>query len=259
METPMRRALVILTTLALTAAPAFPEAGSGTSRPPAYSPPAGPSQVLMNTFLPALKAPPKGLVVPRPGAELRPPTSPPGAPPPEAAPPSAPPPPPEPPPELPKKPLEERFQEANALFDAGKLDAAARDWETLAAEDHAGAMTNLANLLFLGNGVPKDRPAAVRWYHRAAELGNPRAQFNLARLYESGTSVPKSLDEAVRLYRDASARGFERADQSLGRLIANGEIEIEDAAERARILESAAAQGLKVPAASRPPARRQAR
>jgi len=60
-----------------------------------------------------------------------------------------------------------------------------------------------------GQGVPQNYAEAVKWYHAAAERGEPQAQFNLGVFYEHGQVVPQDFAEAAKWYRLA-------AEQELG-------------------------------------------
>lgn len=52
-----------------------------------------------------------------------------------------------------------------------------------------------------GKIVPQDVARAAHWYQKAAEQGHPSAQYNLAAMYANGVGVDKDDTEAVRWYR----------------------------------------------------------
>jgi len=54
---------------------------------------------------------------------------------------------------------------------------------------------------YFGEGVPKDRYLAHRWFHRAADKGNVNAQLNVAIMHYLGAGVPQDLEEAQRYFR----------------------------------------------------------
>jgi len=66
--------------------------------------------------------------------------------------------------------------------------------------------------------VTKDEKEAVRWYTKAAELGQREAMTGLGRCYEYGTGVDKDIDKAVEWYRKAAKLGQEMAKENLRRL-----------------------------------------
>ncbi len=53
----------------------------------------------------------------------------------------------------------------------------------------------------LGQGVPQDDAAAVRWYRLAAEQGHAEGQNSLGFMYAFGRGVPQDDVEAVCWYR----------------------------------------------------------
>lgn len=58
---------------------------------------------------------------------------------------------------------------------------------------------------------------AVKWYRKAAELGEKTAQYLLGTCYENGRGVPKNEDEAAKWYRESSEQGYRDATVSLGK------------------------------------------
>ena len=49
---------------------------------------------------------------------------------------------------------------------------------------------------FGNNGVPEDDVEAARWYHLAAETGDPMAQLSLGAMYAAGADIPQDDVEA---------------------------------------------------------------
>jgi len=76
--------------------------------------------------------------------------------------------------------------------------------------------------LFLGDGVTRDVPAAVRLLTEAAEAGHPTAQRNLGLLYRDGSGVPKNDTLAFEWLEKAALGGDGIAQDELGDLYANG-------------------------------------
>ena len=62
----------------------------------------------------------------------------------------------------------------------------------------AGAQNNLGDLYEAGQGVPKSEKAAIYWYTRAAERGEPTAYLSLASLLSAGTIDHEVLVEALK-------------------------------------------------------------
>ena len=69
--------------------------------------------------------------------------------------------------------------------------------------------------LFEGRGLPKDQPAAARWFERAAALGLAPAQYRLGSMYEKGIGVTRDGDAAKRWYLKAAQAGNARAAHNL--------------------------------------------
>jgi len=116
---------------------------------------------------------------------------------------------------------EEIPEQINQLLRTRQYSAALQQLETLARDNHVGALKQLASLYRSGRGVPRDRDKALQFLTRAAELGDTVSQFYLGKLLvddaRSGTERDTGLDwlkkaaaqghpEAQRLYQEAFAR-----------------------------------------------------
>ena len=77
------------------------------------------------------------------------------------------------------------------------------------------AQYELAMRLFEGRGLPKDQPAAARWFERAASLGLAPAQYRLGSMYEKGIGVTRDPAAAKRWYLKAAEAGNARAAHNL--------------------------------------------
>ena len=77
------------------------------------------------------------------------------------------------------------------------------------------AQYELAMRLFEGRGLPRDQPAAARWFERAASLGLAPAQYRLGSMYEKGTGVTRDPAAAKRWYLKAAEAGNARAAHNL--------------------------------------------
>jgi localization factor PodJL len=83
------------------------------------------------------------------------------------------------------------------------------------AAGQPNAQYELAMRLFEGRGLPKDQPAAVRWFERAASLGLAPAQYRLGSMYEKGIGVTRDPAAAKRWYLKAAEAGNARAAHNL--------------------------------------------
>jgi hypothetical protein len=77
-------------------------------------------------------------------------------------------------------------------------EAAAQSYRQSAVIGFAGAQNNLGNLYGTGKGVPKSDKAAIHWYTRAAERGEPTAYLSLANALSEGTEDTEVLVEALK-------------------------------------------------------------
>lgn len=156
----------------------------------------------------------------------------------------------------------------------GDHTAKLRDLRPLAEQGDANAQYNLGEMYFRGQGVPKDRTVAAKWYrlaakqglagaqHRlgfynlikndteavkwfrlAAEQGYPPAQYVLGSLYKRGQGVPQDYAEAVKWFRLAAEQGNAGSQYYLGSLYAKGQGVPQEYVEAYKWTILAAAQG----------------
>jgi localization factor PodJL len=83
------------------------------------------------------------------------------------------------------------------------------------AAGQPNAQYELAMRLFEGRGLPKDQPAAARWFERAASLGLAPAQYRLGSMYEKGIGVTRDPAAAKHWYVLAAEAGNQRAAHNL--------------------------------------------
>ena len=137
-----------------------------------------------------------------------------------------------------------RAQLARALAHTGNFAEALREARTAAAAGSAPAMVLLGVMSQRGLGTEQDDAAALAWYRKAAEAGeprgaslaglptihiapspaeqaergDPRAQHNLAAQLER----EKKYDEALRWYTRAAEQGFEASAMNLAQMYEKG-------------------------------------
>lgn len=124
----------------------------------------------------------------------------------------------------------------------GNQLASVEDCRRLAEQGDADAQYQLANYFYDGNGVEKDKTAAVLWYRKAAEQGHAKAQYYLGYSYAYGRGVPEDKAEAVRWYQKAAQQGYARAQYRLGVCYEFGTGVAMDSAKAAALYRSAAEQ-----------------
>jgi len=74
-----------------------------------------------------------------------------------------------------------------------------------------------------GEGIPKDKAKAVKYYQLAVAKGNARAQCNLGYMYRHGDGVSQDKQEARRLYQLAADQENAQAQYNLGCLYQEGD------------------------------------
>ncbi|MGO4885288.1 MAG: tetratricopeptide repeat protein [Bryobacteraceae bacterium] len=110
-------------------------------------------------------------------------------------------------------------------------------------EENAESQTKLAGLYQNGTGVPEDLSESLKWYRRAADLGNETAMNNIGVMYFTGEGVPRDLSEAMTWCRKAADLGNAAAMDNVGALYALGAGVVQDYAEAANWYRKAADQG----------------
>lgn len=80
------------------------------------------------------------------------------------------------------------------------------------------AQNALANLQYLGLGLPTDYPQAAKLYHAAASQGFAAAQLNLGHLYNQGLGVTKNTERAFGWYMHADIAGSPWAEYYMSQI-----------------------------------------
>lgn len=95
-----------------------------------------------------------------------------------------------------------------------------RRWARRAAEGgDAKGMHFYAMELYDGVGGERNRPEALAWLKRAADLGLVDSQYNVARLFENGDDgIARNPAEALKWYTIAARAGDQQAQGALARL-----------------------------------------
>jgi TPR repeat protein len=73
-----------------------------------------------------------------------------------------------------------------------------------------------------GEGVPVNKPEAIRWYRQAASRGDGWIQIRLGSIYDRGDGVPVNPAEALRWYTLAANQGFAWPQLRLAQMYAEG-------------------------------------
>ena len=121
----------------------------------------------------------------------------------------------------------------------------------------ASQIAEIANDYYWGkNGKTKDYDQAVKWYRKAAEMGNADAQNNLGICYANGQGVTQEYEnfvlaaffgetdkEALKWYRKAAEQGHSQAQYNLGLCYYKGRGVTKDLDKARELWRKAAAQG----------------
>ena len=95
-------------------------------------------------------------------------------------------------------------------------------YEKAAELGNAKAMNNLGNIYNYGRGVKQDYATAIKYYEKAAELGNAKAMNNLGIMYYQGEGVKQDYATALKYYEKAAELGDATAMNNLGSMYVNG-------------------------------------
>lgn len=101
--------------------------------------------------------------------------------------------------------LADRYDDAEATFQAGDFKRAVREWKALADAGDARAQYRLGVLHELGQGVTACNAGAFDWYLRSARNGDWNAQRAVARMYSQGLGVRRDSLEAQKWEHIAAA------------------------------------------------------
>jgi hypothetical protein len=92
-------------------------------------------------------------------------------------------------------------------------------WFSKAAElGDAAGQNNLGWMYTHGIGVRQNLVEAAKWYRKSAEQGDPAGQNNFGEMCEDGKGIRKDISAAITWYRKAAAQGVDAAKDNLNRL-----------------------------------------
>ncbi|MBQ3577504.1 MAG: SEL1-like repeat protein [Firmicutes bacterium] len=92
-----------------------------------------------------------------------------------------------------------------------------------AAEYDADTAYKLARIFDKGDGIGEDKEEAVRWFTKAAELGNDNAQADLGYHYDQGDGVPQDYEKAAKWYLKAANAGHMISQYNIGLMYIKGQ------------------------------------
>ena len=125
-------------------------------------------------------------------------------------------------------------------WEAGRYEAAVKEWRALADRGDADAQFNMGQAYRLGRGVPADLRIAQSWFEKAAAQGHQEAQAPAGLLlFQNGNRTA-----ALPWLRKAAERGDARSQYVLGTALFNGDVAGKDWPRAYALMSRAAAQGL---------------
>lgn len=123
------------------------------------------------------------------------------------------------------------------------LVIAARYYKKAADLGDAWGAYKYANMLYEGQGIPKDVPSAVNYYAIAANKNNEWAQYRLGEFYVDGTGVEKDPVRGRELLEKAAQQKNAWAQYRLGDIYLNGTDTTKDVERALKYLSPSAEAG----------------
>lgn len=114
------------------------------------------------------------------------------------------------------------FQDGVKAYDSQDYATAYDIWLPLSKSGDLGAKRNIAHLVRMGLGVPKDSERALRLYRDAAESGLVTAQVNLGAMYLNGEGTAPAPERAARWFYRAAKAGHPQAQFILAGMLESG-------------------------------------
>jgi len=113
----------------------------------------------------------------------------------------------------------------------------------LAEAGNAEAQKIIGIMYDYGQGVEKDKRAALDWFIRSAEQGQPAVQYQVGAKYFRGDGIQQDYGEAARWWEKAAAGGQVDAQFNLGLMYYRGLHVPRDHKRAAELFQAAAEQG----------------
>lgn len=118
--------------------------------------------------------------------------------------------------------VESMAKKGKEAYEAQNYNAALRWFRRAADLGNADAMMGMSWIYGNGRGVPQDDAEALRWLKISAEHGNAVAMWLVGADYQNGKVVPQDYAEAMRWYKKSADIGNADAMGRIGSLYADG-------------------------------------
>jgi TPR repeat protein len=112
------------------------------------------------------------------------------------------------------------IEQAEIAFDRADIVSAMRWYRKAAELGDVKAQTRLAYLL----DKSEANEESVEWYNRATEQGHAEAQFGLAKMVAAGEGVAKDTQLALDLYTQAARQGYLPAIRVMSQVYEKGQL-----------------------------------
>jgi TPR repeat protein len=140
-------------------------------------------------------------------------------------------------------PAEAMAKKGKEAYDAENYDAAMRWFQKAADLGNADAMMGISWIYGNGRGVAQDDAKALRWRKMSAEHGNSDAMWLVGTDYQDGKVVPQDYAEAMRWFKKSADLGNADAMGRIGSLYSYGRGVPQDYSEAMRWLKKSADLG----------------
>jgi len=128
----------------------------------------------------------------------------------------------------------------------GDYQSAIKFYRKAAKLGNALAMNNIGNMYLKGRYLNKDYNEALRLFRQASDKGSALAKSNLGYMYLMGYSVSKDYSKAIRLFREAAEEDVALAISNLGYMYLQGYAVSKDYREAVRLFRKASDKGNKL-------------
>lgn len=120
-------------------------------------------------------------------------------------------------------------QKAIKMWEIGNFTEAMALWHKIAEQGYAPAQVWLANTL----DYSEQNEAAVVWFRKAADQGDPAGEFGLAAMYEKGEGIAQDNGQALTYFTRAAEKNYQDAVFRLALLYKNGGLGLQPDPEKA--------------------------
>jgi TPR repeat protein len=114
------------------------------------------------------------------------------------------------------------LEDAEAAYARGNRDLALKLIAPLAERSDPAALVLIGRMYYHCDGLLPDYGESVRWFRKAAELGDRFAEFSLGNMYYFGRGVAQDHAEAAKWMLRAAGKGEGAAQLNLGYLYHKG-------------------------------------